>query len=67
MFFTLDPRTVRLAEKGTAICECYIRFGDKFDIVVVEDLVTGDLTEALKGAWHLANLNSIYLFHMDRH
>ena len=27
----------------------YAKYGDKVDIVVVEDLITGDFTDALKG------------------
>ena len=50
MFTILNSRTVRSAEKGTAVQKRYIGFGDKFEIAVVEDIVTGDLTEALKGA-----------------
>jgi len=41
--------TVRSTEKGNAIQQRYAHLGNKFDIVVVEDLVTGDLSEALKG------------------
>jgi nucleoside-diphosphate-sugar epimerase len=41
--------TVRSVDKGNAIQQRYSHLGDKFDIVVVNDLVTGDLTEALKG------------------
>jgi len=41
--------TVRSKAKGDAIQRRYSHLGDKFDIVVVNDLVTGDLTEALKG------------------
>jgi len=36
-------------EKGNAIQQRYAHLGDKFEAVVVEDLVTGDLTEAFKG------------------
>jgi hypothetical protein len=43
-------RTVRSAAKAKTIQERYVQLGDKFDIAVVEDLVTGDLTEALRGA-----------------
>jgi hypothetical protein len=50
MFPILNSRTVRSAEKGAAVRERYIGLGDKFDIAVVEDLVTGDLTAVLKGA-----------------
>jgi hypothetical protein len=45
----MDNRTVRSAAKGKAIQERYAQLGDKFDIAVVEDLVTEDLTEALRG------------------
>jgi len=41
--------TVRSLEKGDAIRRRYSHLGDKFDIVVVSDLVTGNLTEALNG------------------
>jgi len=46
----MNYRTVRSSAKGQAIREQYAQLGDKFDTVVVEDLVTGDLTEALQGA-----------------
>jgi len=42
-------RTVRSVAKGEAIRDRYIGLGDKFDIAVIEDLVTGNLTEALQG------------------
>ena len=38
MFPISNSRTVRSAEKGTAIRECYIGFGDKFDIATIEDI-----------------------------
>ncbi|KIM80553.1 hypothetical protein PILCRDRAFT_89533 [Piloderma croceum F 1598] len=41
---------IRSAEKGKAIQDWYSGLHNRFDIAVVEDLVTGDLTEALK-AW----------------
>jgi nucleoside-diphosphate-sugar epimerase len=44
----MNYRTVRSSAKGQAIREQYAQLGDKFDTVVVEDLVTGDLTEALQ-------------------
>ena len=61
MSLVLNRRTVRSAEKGKAVRERYIGLGDKFDIAVVEDLVTGDLTEALKGILHLDHWHSIRL------
>lgn len=42
-------RTVRSAAKGKAIQERYANLKDKFDIAIVEDLVTDDLTQALQG------------------
>lgn len=44
-----DGRTVRSAEKGEAIKQRYAHLGDRFDIAVVGDLITGDLTDALRG------------------
>ncbi|KAJ6573858.1 hypothetical protein DFH09DRAFT_1276923 [Mycena vulgaris] len=40
--------TVRSAAKGQAVQQKYSRVGDKFQFAVVDDLVTGDFTEALK-------------------
>lgn len=47
----MDYRTVRSTGKGHNIQQRYAHLGNKFDIAVVEDIVTGDLTEALKGAY----------------
>jgi len=41
--------TVRSEKKGKIIQEKYAQLGDKLDIAIVEDLVTADLTETLKG------------------
>ncbi|KAJ6590853.1 hypothetical protein B0H10DRAFT_2091738 [Mycena sp. CBHHK59/15] len=40
--------TVRSVSKGRAVQQGYSHLGDRFQFAVVEDLVTGDLTEALK-------------------
>jgi len=45
----MNRRTVRSVDKAKAVQERYLQLGDKFDTAVVEDLVTGDLTEALQG------------------
>jgi nucleoside-diphosphate-sugar epimerase len=54
-------RTVRSAEKGKAIQDRYSGLHDRFDIAIVEDLVTGDLTEALKSALFLAEWYFLHL------
>jgi len=41
-------RIVR-SQKAAALRKAYDKHGDKVDIVVVEDLVRGDFTDALKG------------------
>ena len=41
-------RVVR-SRKADALRKAYAKHGDKVDIVVVEDLVKGDFTDALKG------------------
>ena len=47
---TIPCRTVRSPAKGDSIQKRYSELGDRFEVAVVEDLVTGDLTEAMKGA-----------------
>ena len=41
-------RTVR-SRKAEALRKAYAKYGDRVDIVVVEDLIKGDFTNALKG------------------
>lgn len=41
-------RVVR-SRKADALRKAYAKYGDKVDIVVIEDLARGDFTEALKG------------------
>ena len=43
--------TIRIArsQKADALRKAYSKYGDKVDIVVVDDLVKGDFTEVLKG------------------
>ena len=43
---------VRSPVKGDSIQKHYSELGDRFEVAVVEDLVTGDLTEAMKGTWY---------------
>jgi hypothetical protein len=45
----MNHSTVRSAHKAKAVQEQYLQLGDKFDTAVIEDLVTGDLAEALQG------------------
>jgi len=40
---------VARSRKADALKKVYAKYGDKVDIVVVEDLITGDFTDALKG------------------
>jgi hypothetical protein len=40
---------VRSAAKGQAVQQKYSALGDRFQFAVVDDLVTGDFTDALKG------------------
>ena len=42
--------------KGGNLQEAYAQYGAKFDTVVVDDLVIGDFTDALKG-WYDSNLS----------
>ena len=37
------------SRKADALRKAYAKYGDKVDIVVIEDLVKGDFTDALKG------------------
>ena len=43
--------TVRSEDKGKKVAElpCFKSYGDKLSFTVVEDLVSGDFTEAVKG------------------
>jgi len=52
--------TVRSAAKGKAVQDRYAKFGGRFDITVVEDLVTGDLTGALQGINAVIHVASPY-------
>ena len=40
---------VTRSRKADALKKVYAKYGDKVDIVVVEDLITGDFTDAFKG------------------
>ena len=37
------------SRKADALKKVYAKYGDKVDIAIVEDLITGDFTDALKG------------------
>ena len=42
---------VARSRKADALRKVYAKYGDKVDIVVIEDLVKGDFTDALKGVF----------------
>ncbi|KZP08664.1 NAD(P)-binding protein [Athelia psychrophila] len=52
--------TVRSAEKGRAIQNKHANLGNRFEIAVVEDLVTGDLTQALQNIDAVVHVASPY-------
>ena len=45
---SLTCRTVRSA-KAEAVKQAYAVYGDKFEVAVVDDIATSDLTQAFKG------------------
>ena len=44
-------RVIRIARsrKAEALRKAYAKYGDRVDVVVIEDLIKGDFTDALKG------------------
>lgn len=56
--------TVRSADKGEAVKQlpALSKYADKISYVIVEDLVSGDFTEAVKGVDAVAHLASPWHF-----